>query len=52
MEKLVEGCLPLERPHTGAGEESEEEGAGETTRDELTTTLIPRPPVMQLRGRR
>jgi len=40
----VESCLPWERPHAGAGEESEEEGVAETMYDELTATSIPRPP--------
>jgi len=51
VEKLVEDCLPREGPHAGAGEECEEEGAAETTCDELTTTPIPRSPV-PLRGKR
>ena len=51
LEKFMEDCLPWEGPHGGAGEECEEEGAAETTCDELTTTPIPRPPV-PLRGRR
>jgi len=51
LDKFVENCLPWEGPHTGAGEECEdfspkEEGAAETVCDELTVTLIPRPPVL------
>ena len=42
LEKFV-NCLPLVRPHTGAGEECEEEGASEMC-DELTTTPIRHPP--------
>jgi len=46
----MENCLPWERSHAGAGEECEEsspeeEGAAETTCDELTTTPIPSGPV-------
>jgi len=49
LEKFVENCLPWAGPHTGAGEECEEsspeeEGAAETTCDELTITPIPHPP--------
>ncbi|GAB0176110.1 zinc finger and BTB domain-containing protein 5 [Grus japonensis] len=56
LEKLVEDCLLWEGPHAGAREECEEsspeeEGAAETTCDELTPTPIPRPPV-PLWGRR
>jgi len=47
LEKFVENCFPLEGPHAGTGEECEEEGAGERTSDELTTTPIPHPPVPQ-----
>ncbi|KAK4827778.1 hypothetical protein QYF61_021731 [Mycteria americana] len=48
LKKFVEDCLPWEGPHAGAGEECEEsspeeEGAAETTCDELTATPIPRP---------
>ena len=51
LEKLVEDCLPWEGPHSGAGEECEspppeDEEAAETTCDEVTTTPIPRPPVL------
>ena len=38
LEKFMEDCLPWEGPHAGAGEECEEEGAAETTCDELTAT--------------
>jgi len=31
LEPFMEDCLPWMGPHTGAGEESEEEGASETT---------------------
>jgi len=51
LEKFTENCLPWEGHHAGAEEEHEEEGAAETKRDELTTTLIPCPPV-PLSGRR
>ncbi|GAB0190707.1 EH domain-containing protein 4 [Grus japonensis] len=51
MLEFMEDCLPWEGPHAGAGEECEEEGAAETTCDELTTTSIPRHPVL-LAGRR
>jgi len=51
LEKFMENCFPWEGPHAGAGEESEEEGAAETTSDELTAASIPRPPVL-LRGMR
>jgi len=47
----MENCLPWGEHHTGAGAESEEEGAAETTCDELTVTPIPHPPVL-LGGRR
>jgi len=49
--QFVDSCLPWEGPRAGAGEEGEEEGAAETTCDELTTIPIPRPPV-PLGGRR
>jgi len=42
----MENCLPWEGPHTGVGAVCEEEGAAETTCDELTATSIPRPPVL------
>ena len=45
FEKFVEDCLLSEGPRSGAGEECEEEGVGETC-DELTTTPIPRPHVL------
>ncbi|CAN0114012.1 unnamed protein product, partial [Bubo scandiacus] len=56
LEKFVEDCFPWEGPLTGAGEECEEsspeeEGAAETTCDELTATPIPRPPALLRRGR-
>jgi len=41
--------LPWERPHTGAGEEREQEGAAEATCDGLTASPIPRSFVL-LRG--
>jgi len=49
LEKLMEDCLLWEGPHARAGAECEEsspedEGAAETTRDELTATPIPHPP--------
>lgn len=39
QKRVVEDCLPWERPHAGAGEEHKEEGATETMSDELT--LLP-----------
>ena len=39
----MEDCLPWEGPHTGAGEECEEEEVAETTHYELTATPIPHP---------
>ena len=42
----MEVCLLWEGPHAGAGEQCEEEGAAETTCDELTATPIPRPPAL------
>ena len=42
MEKFMEGCLPWEEPHAGAGEECEEEVMTETTHGELTVTPLPR----------
>ena len=52
----MEDCILWEGPQAGAGAECEEsspeeEGAAETRCDELTTTPIPRPPVL-LGGRR
>jgi len=41
----VKNCLLWEVPHTGAGEECEEEGEAETMCDELTATPILCPPV-------
>jgi len=41
----MENCLPCERAHAGAGEAYEEEGAAETTCDELSTAPTPHPPV-------
>jgi len=54
--QFVENCLPWKGPHAGAGADgekssSEEEGATETTCDELTTAPVPHPPAL-LRGRR
>jgi len=43
LQKFVENCLLWEGPHAGAGDESEEEGAVETTFDELTCNSIPNP---------
>jgi len=51
LEQFVEDSLSWEGPHTGAGEECEEEGVAETMCDELNATPIPRPPAL-LRGRR
>ena len=48
---LAGPVAPWEGPHTGAEEEREEEGAAETTCDELTATPTPCPPVL-LGGRR
>jgi len=42
---LPTDCLLWEEPHTGAGEECEEERAAETTCDELTAIPIPCPTV-------
>jgi len=41
LKKFMENRLPWEGLYTGAGEECEEEGAAETTCDELTTTPFP-----------
>jgi len=49
--QFTENCLSWEGPHAEAGEEREEEGAAETTWDELTSTPIPHPPA-PLAGRR
>jgi len=48
---VPEGLHPVGRTHAGAGEECEEEGAAETTCDELTATPIPHRPAL-LGGRR
>jgi len=40
----MEDCLLWEGPHTGTREECEEEGAAETTWDELTAIPVLRPP--------
>ena len=48
LEKFVEDCLLWEGLHAGA-EGCEEEGAAETTRDELTAAPIPHPLAL-LRG--
>jgi len=48
---VMEDCLPREGPHAGAGAECEEEGAAETTCDELTAVPIPCRPA-PLAGRR
>ncbi|KAK4821782.1 hypothetical protein QYF61_002198 [Mycteria americana] len=45
LEKFLKDCLLSVEPHAGAGEEREEEGAAESTCDELTTTPISSPPV-------
>ena len=45
LDKFMENYLPWVGPHTGAREEHEEEGAAQTTRDELTATPISHPPV-------
>jgi len=47
----MKDCLPWVGPHTGAGEDSEEEGVTETRCHELTTTPFPHLPVL-LGGRR
>jgi len=52
----VKNCLPWEGPHAGAGEECEEsppeeEGAADTTCDELTIAPIPHAPAMLGCGR-
>jgi len=47
----MKNCLLWVRPHAGADEETEEEGAAETPCDEQTTTPIARPPVPPV-GRR
>ncbi|KAK4826947.1 hypothetical protein QYF61_012796, partial [Mycteria americana] len=52
LEKFMEDCLLWEGHHSGAGEECEEEGAVETTCDELTATPIPHPPALLGRGKR
>ena len=49
LEKFVEDCLPWEGPHTGAGEECEEEKVAEMKCYELTTTPISHTPA-PLRG--
>jgi len=46
LEKFMENSFPWEGLLDETGEESEEEGAAETTCDELTTTPIPCPPVL------
>jgi len=46
--EFMEGCLPWEGPHNGAGEEHEEEGAACY---ELTATHMPHPNA-PVRGRR
>jgi len=56
LQQFMGNCLPWEGLHDGAGQSvrsppSEEEGAAETTCEELTTTPIPHPPVT-LKGRR
>ncbi|KAK4824801.1 hypothetical protein QYF61_019469 [Mycteria americana] len=40
LEELVEDCLLWVGPHAGAGEEGEEEGAAETTCDEMNPALM------------
>jgi len=44
--QFTKDCLPWEGPYAGAGEEHEEEGVAETTRDELTIIPIPHPPAL------
>jgi len=39
--QFVDNCLPWQGPYAGAGEVCEEQGAAETTYDELTATPIP-----------
>ena len=56
MEQFMEDCLLRVGPHAGTEESvrsppPEEEGAAETTGDELTAAPIPRPPAL-LRGRK
>jgi len=50
LENFVENCLPWEGPHTGEGEECEEEGAVETMCDKMTAAPIPRPSVLLRAG--
>lgn len=40
FKKVVKDCLPWVRPHTGAGEEREEEGEAETKCYELTAISL------------
>lgn len=47
----MEKCVPCVGPHAAAEEECEEEGATETTHNELTATSTCHHPV-QLRGRK
>ena len=47
--QFMKDSILWEGPHAGKEEECEEEGAAETTCDELTATPIPHPPAM-LRG--
>jgi len=51
LEKFVENCLPWDGPHNKAREECKEEGAAETTCNELTATSVPQPPVVLERRR-
>jgi len=51
LQKFLENSLLWEALHSGAGEECEEEGVAETTRDEQTAAPTPHPPA-PLRGKR
>lgn len=42
-EKFMDNCLLWEGPHTGTGDESEEEEEAKKVCDELNTTSIPSP---------
>ena len=46
LKQFMENCLPWEGPYATVGKGCKEEGATETTCDELTATPVPCPPAL------
>lgn len=52
LEKFIESCLLWKGSHTGAGDNSQEQGEAETICDKLTTAPIPCPSTLLGEGDR